>query len=238
MTDLASDADGRLRPQAARGSPEHARLELKYPCPVCLGATLQKSVISASSPFTLDHCRRCGGVWFEQGEVQRLRKCTPQQLWQEIAQMDGVHQMQCHSCTTLLQRGVERCPACNWAVTLDCPSCGVAMHAAEYDGVKLDVCRDCKGVWFDRHELVDIWKMEFTSALQRRQNEVSFGSVVLLDALTYDPFLVFYGAHAAGHVLSAGAQAASSLPAVAEAAGEAASSVFETIVDILSGIFG
>ena len=81
--------------------------------------------------------------------------------------------------------------------------------------------------------------MQFNAALQRRPGAaVADGSVVLLDALAYDPFLVFYGAHAAGHVLSAGAHAAGSLPAIADAAGEAASSVFETIVDIIGGIFG
>ena len=81
--------------------------------------------------------------------------------------------------------------------------------------------------------------MEFNAALQRRQGgDDSVGGAVLLTALTYDPFVMYYGAHAAGHVLSAGAHAAGALPELAGAAGEAAAGVFETIVDIIGGIFG
>ena len=213
-------------------------LQLKWSCPVCLGATLQKSTIKDNAPLTRDYCKRCGGIWFDQGEVQHLRRFNAEQLWQVVAPMDGVHRMQCHSCTSLLERGADKCAQCGWVVELDCPSCGVPMQAGEHQGVQLDVCRKCKGVWFDRHELAEVWRMEFNAALLRRQGGGAFGGVVLLDALAYDPFLMFYGAHAAGHVLSAGAQAAGSvLPDVASAAGEAASSVFETIVDIIGSIF-
>jgi Zn-finger nucleic acid-binding protein len=48
-------------------------LQLKWSCPVCLGATLQKSTIRDNAPLTLDYCKRCGGIWFDHGEVQRLR---------------------------------------------------------------------------------------------------------------------------------------------------------------------
>ena len=214
-------------------------LELRYACPVCLGATLNKSAIETTPPFTLDHCPRCGGVWFDHGEVQRLRKCAPERLWQRVAQIEGVHRMQCHSCTSPLERGDSRCEACGWEVELDCPSCGAAMESGQHDGVHLDVCRKCKGVWFDRHELAEIWRIQFNAALQRRHSgEVAHGSAVLVEVLAYDPFLAFYGAHAAGHVLSAGAQAAGSLPDVAAAAGDAAASLFETIAEIIGGIFG
>ena len=222
-------------------------LQLKWSCPVCLGATLQKSTIRDSAPLTLDYCKRCGGIWFDHGEVQRLRRFKAEQLWQVVAQMEGVHRMHCHSCTALLERGADKCMDCGWVVELDCPSCGTPMQSAEYEGVRLDVCRKCRGVWFDRHELAEIWRMEFNAALQRRQHgNVAYGGAALVDALTYDPFLMYYAAHAAGHVLSAGAQGmGSALPDVAGAAsdiagaaGEAAASLFETIVDIIGGIFG
>jgi Zn-finger nucleic acid-binding protein len=177
-------------------------------------------------------------VWFDHGEVQRLRKYEPEELWQQIAQMEGIHSMQCHGCTTPMKRGVQRCESCGWEVQLDCPSCGAAMQSAEHDGVQLDVCRSCKGVWFDRHELAEIWRMEFSQAMQRRRGgDAAYASAVLVDVLAYDPFLMFYGAHAAGHVLAAGAQAATHLPEIASAAGEAASSVFETIVELIASIF-
>ena len=74
------------------------------------------------------------------------------------------------------------------------------------------------------------------------------GSLVLLDALTYDPFLAFYGVQAAGHLVGGAAQAIAHVPGalanvpgavggLAEAAGEVASSVFETIAEIIGGLF-
>lgn len=212
-------------------------VETRYPCPVCLGVTLEKSGIEGGSSFVLDHCTRCGGAWFDHGEVQKLRACTPDDLWKQVARRTGMHAMQCHSCDHLLERSADTCPQCGWAVRLDCPSCGRPMEKAEHAGITLDACQHCRGVWFDHHELVAIWKQEFSAALARRHLPVrgDAAAYVVLDAITMDPFFALYGAHAAGHVLAAGAQAA---PGVLEAAGEAAGGLFETIADLIAGIFG
>ena len=61
------------------------------------------------------------------------------------------------------------------------------------------------------------------------------GSEVLLETLFWAPDLVFVGAHVAGHAAAAAIEAA---PAVLETAGDAAASVFEAIVEIVSGLFG
>lgn len=37
--------------------------------------------------------------------------------------------------------------------TLKCPVCRVPGFVVEYQGVELDLCPDCGGVWFDRGEL-------------------------------------------------------------------------------------
>ncbi|MGQ0814936.1 MAG: zf-TFIIB domain-containing protein [Gemmatimonadota bacterium] len=212
------------------------KLETRHPCPVCLGATLEKSWIEGSGRFSLDHCTRCGGAWFDHGEVHRLRMCDPTDLWRHMAQRTNVHAMQCHSCDHLLAREEEMCPACGWHVQLDCPVCGEPMMASKHAGVILDACRRCKGVWFDHHELASLWKAEFMAALQRwRVPAAGEGGGAVLEALAWDPFLVYYAGSAAGHVLSAGASGA---PGVIEAAGEAATSVFETIVEIIAGFFG
>ena len=78
--------------------------------------------------------------------------------------------------------------------------------------------------------------------------DAGVGSLVLLDALTYDPFLTYYGLHAAGYAIGGAAEVLSRAPdaianapeaiaGLADAAGDVASSVFETIVDIISGLF-
>ena len=120
--------------------------------------------------------------------------------------------------------------------------------------MSLDFCRRCKGVWFDHAELAGIWRLEMDAAVARRRGGHALEpGDMLRDALYLDPFLLYSGAHAAGHVAgatidglahvvggSAGAVdgVAGAVGEVAGAAGEAAAGVFEVIVEIISGIFG
>ena len=64
-------------------------LEARYPCPVCLGVQMVKTPVrptrrGQSGGVLLDHCERCGGVWFEAGEVQQMRQLRPELLWRAI----------------------------------------------------------------------------------------------------------------------------------------------------------
>ena len=234
------------------------KMEARYGCPVCLGATLEKVRLGMPDARTadvpdlvIDHCPRCGGVWFDHGEVQQLRRVDPAELWSKIAQRSEGHQMQCHNCHTLLSRNEAKCPACDWRVQLNCPVCDRKMEIAAVEALRLDVCKRDKGVWFDHAELADIWKLEVNTMVQQRRGalgDAGVGSLVLLDALTYDPFLTYYGLQAAGYAIGGAAEVISRAPEVlshapeaiaglADAAGDVASSVFETIVDIISGLF-
>ena len=231
-------------------------MEARHPCPVCLGVLMEKVTIAtgeaaeatAPSNLVLDHCGRCGGVWFEMGEVQHLRRCDPASLWETIAQRDGIHSMQCHSCTAHVPRNVDTCPACGWKVELDCPICQKKMEVSDQAGLRLDYCRGCKGVWFDHDELAAIWNLEVAALAERRRGNAAEGSLSVVDALMYDPFTMYYGIHAAGYMVGGAINAASHLPEaigaapemIGEAAGAAAdvaSSLFETIVEIISSLF-
>lgn len=234
------------------------RFETRYPCPVCLGVRMEKvrlrtnppraaaRAADASGDLVLDHCPRCGGVWFEAGEVQQLRRIDATALWREIVQRDGVHAMQCHECRTLFPRTAESCPSCGWKVRLHCPMCGREMRVAEQVGMRLDYCPHDRGVWFDHDELTGIWKMEVDALVRRRGSREleAAGDVLLLDVLLFDPFVMYYGVSAAAHAAGAGAEAIAAsgsvevIGEVAGAAGEVASSLFETIVEIIGGIFG
>lgn len=155
--------------------------------------------------------------------------------------------MPCHSCRTPLPRTQSVCEVCGWEVELDCPTCDGPLRVAEQDGMQLDFCPRCRGVWFDHDELTGIWRMQVDAVVGRRGSRVAGadGSPVLLDVLMYDPFAFYYGAHLAAHVGGAAveglASAAGSVEVVGEvagAAGEAAAGLFETIVEIIGGIFG
>lgn len=221
-------------------------IETRYPCPVCLGVAMEKVVVGEGGALQIDHCTRCGGAWFELGEVQRLRRVRPEDLWARIAPRGEVHRAHCHACHTPVQRSEPACPACGHTNLLDCPVCQHPMRAVPHDGLRLDACTRCKGVWFDHHELAAIWKLELDAALDRRRHKGALarsgdGAFALVDVLAWHPGLVFYGVDAAGHAVIAGASALGNAPeaagAVVEMAGEAAAGVFETIVEIISGFF-
>ena len=227
------------------------RLETRYPCPICLAVKMEKVRIpvaaaagTARADLVLDHCTRCGGVWFDAGEVQLLRGVDAEQLWRRIVKRDAVHAMTCHACRALLPRTEEACSACGWKVVLDCPICGKPMRTSEQNGMRLDWCTRDKGVWFDHDELTGIWKLEAGALAERRRSgEIDVGDVVLLDVLL-DPFVMYYGVSAAAHAGAAVVQslgsagAAEAVGGAAGAVGEVASSIFETIAEIIGGIFG
>lgn len=223
------------------------RLEVRYPCPVCLGATLEKARLSrGGGELVLDACPRCGGIWFELGEVQRLRAHPPAQLWTRIQRRTEMHRSPCHGCHVIMDRNAATCPACGSPNEVDCPSCHRPLRAETHEGLRLDVCRQCKGVWFDHVELASIWTLGLaarprTPVLPGSVTAAEVGGYVLLDALTYSPELVFFGARAAGMAVQGGAQFLASAPeaagALAEGAGDAAAGVFEAVLEIIGGIF-
>lgn len=232
-------------------------LSPRLPCPVCLGTVLEKIALGAGGRLVVDRCHRCGGLWLEHGEVQQLRARKPDELWQKLERRDFPFHVRCHDCHASMGRSDERCPSCGWTNVLDCPACEQPMQITAHVGLRLDVCRACKGAWFDHHELEAIWGAGFDEALQRRNlsrhdtlAKTGYGAGdVLFDTLFFAPDLVYYAGHAAGHAVSASAEALAHAPeaigaapeaagAVVEAVGEAAGSVFETIAEIIGGLFG
>jgi Zn-finger nucleic acid-binding protein len=219
----------------------------RLPCPVCLGVQMEKARIEAGAHgvLVLDHCSRCGGIWFERGEVAKLAAHQPDALWSRISRREEAFRAPCHDCHTPMDRSEERCPACGWDNRLLCPECQRKMERRSRDGLTLDVCTHCRGVWFDHAELTALWSANLAAAMERKaangMTMAAAGGDVLIDALIWTPELVVYGAYAAGHVASAAAQglvhAPGAVVGAAEVVGEAASGLFETIVEIISSIF-
>ena len=222
-----------------------ADVETRWPCPVCLGATMEKVVVSGSDALTLDHCPRCGGVWLEAGEVPRLRSRPQKALWSQIDRREPPRP-RCHSCHAHLESDADVCRACGYRVRLLCPPCQHPMERVGHGGLTLDVCRRCKGVWFDHHEIEALWKLELNDAIALRRGTgvaggAEDGSDVLLMALFYAPDLMFYGTYAATEVIAAGAQGVAHAPeavtAAVEVAGAAAEGAFEAVMGAVAAIF-
>lgn len=193
--------------------------------------------------LVLDYCARCGGIWFELGEVQQLRHHGHHALWSRIDRRADAFRMSCHECHSIIDRNCERCPTCGWSNVLQCPSCDRPLTREVHEGMCLDVCRECRGVWFDHAELSEIWKASLAPRPRRTpgSSHASASAWVATDVLLYSPDLLFLSAHGAGMVVegvgTALANAPQAIGGVADAAGDAAAGVFEFIAEIIGGIF-
>ena len=47
---------------------------------------------------------------------------------------------------------------------MHCPKCGMELKEIDYNGVKVDKCFNCDGIWLDAGEIDSISKMEKPSA--------------------------------------------------------------------------
>lgn len=157
-----------------------AELETKLICPVCLNTEMNKTPVQATQPFVLDHCDNCGGTWFDAGEVMKLmRGARSGDVLSLMANVEGVFQQQCHKCGAAMDRNDAKCPACSNENNLDCPRCEKRMERKQVGRLVLDLCHSCKGVWFDRHELRQIWNLAFKAVAKEAAK---------------DPMVAWYGA--------------------------------------------
>lgn len=216
----------------------------RLPCPVCLGVSMQKGMVGTVPQVEVDICRRCGGIWLEQGEVPRLRLHRHADLRTHFDADSPPQVSQCHSCHAPLNRDTAQCPACGHANPLDCPHCDRLMQVIRRGPLRLDICEHCKGTWFDHHELEAIWGPQFDLALQRKNLErgdlgVAAGVVpdLVLHSLFYSPDLMLLGGAAAGELAESTASVMAQLPDAVAASPEAASAVIEVITDAASGVF-
>src|ERR1043165_4728008 len=93
--------------RASPMTPEHSAkgtpLETRFPCPVCLGSQMEKIALGRPGKIlVLDHCGRCGGIWFEKGETQRLTWHSPAELWKLVPPRSHILRPPCHGCGTPL----------------------------------------------------------------------------------------------------------------------------------------
>ncbi len=230
--------------------------EVRLPCPVCLGTKMTKLPMAQRHELMLDQCERCGGMWFDHGEVEELRRLKPRARWRRAVLSTDAFSMTCHSCSAMMDRNAAACPVCDWSNDLDCPTCTQLMERRKFQGLHLDFCAACRGVWFDRIELEEIWELQVDSVLKRdkarpssklRQVSSTAGDVGYLAAeVAFNaPELVVAGIQVAGHGAEAGTslitETVSTAPevigAAVEATGELAAGVFETIFDIVGAVF-
>ena len=222
------------------------KFETRLPCPICIGVQMEKVALARPGKrLVLDHCSRCGGVWFEKGEPQHLTLHAPAELWKYIPPRSHIIRPPCHGCGSPMDRDCLECAVCKRANEIACPACDIKTERVRAEGLTLDVCGRCKGVWFEHAELRSVWTLKLNEMARRKPPAMLAGAAeggsLITDALMYSPDLVVYGAHAIGETVSAVGRLASSggveaASGVLGALGDAASSVFEAIAEILGGL--
>jgi Zn-finger nucleic acid-binding protein len=50
------------------------------------------------------------------------------------------------------------------APNMTCPDCGRSLSREQHHGVRIDICRDCHGMWFDHGELETYWRASRTAS--------------------------------------------------------------------------
>ena len=96
-------------------------------CPRDGSKAVLESVQGPKGYFKLDVCQKCGGAWFDKGEITRISG----------------------------EREIERMIVeyADGSSGLACPRCGRDMVSRPVGEIKLDVCAKCRGVWIDSGEL-------------------------------------------------------------------------------------
>lgn len=123
-------------------------------CPRCTSAT---DVVPLAD-LELDHCAACGGIWFDAGEIKRLRVMVD-----DVAVRDALAALFVSAATPPVMSSEER---------LVCPVCAIRMtrrHHEDAPGVVIDRCQ-VHGTWLDRGEVTRLLELaKQTSAARLRE---------------------------------------------------------------------
>ncbi len=103
-------------------------------CPACRNKAL-KAITDSETALEVDVCNDCLGVWFDSGELTTFYK-SPDLLKRLTPRTGEVHHT--YEISTRARA---------------CPRCRKGMEQPLVGGITLDVCRACRGIWFDNGEL-------------------------------------------------------------------------------------
>jgi len=106
------------------------------------GAKLQTKAYE--SDIEVDQCAECGGMWLDEGELEKIQKSTEHDYGDELREMPPF-------ATRAYEMARQQA-----AADLCCPKCGQEMTKKEYayaSQIIVDTCLSCRGVWLDRGEI-------------------------------------------------------------------------------------
>ena len=142
-----------------------------FNCPVCEHTRMDKIKLSSNGDdFEIDYCIKCYGIWFDKGEVEKMYHLNANVLAEKVTLKSRIFKMKCHSCFNFMDRNSNNCQNCNWENIIDCPICKKPLDVSLNEGIKLDYCNNCMGVWFDNIELSTIWDKHQSQKIKQKRD--------------------------------------------------------------------
>ena len=120
---------------------------MKRDCPKCFSALRHEIIRKGIWKVEIDRCGSCSGLFLDKGELMTLTGNRP------------LHHL------TTKHLGIDS------DSELLCPSCGSLMDDEHAEGVEIDVCLQCNGVWLDKNELDSLREIERKKILQKTQKK-------------------------------------------------------------------
>ncbi len=162
-------------------------------CPTCR-VGLVEFEFRHSPGIKLDGCPQCKGIWVDEGELRAIYRritgetpATTQPDARQKAQqaMGFLTNVECPGCKQPNPTASKVCWACGAMLEgkrgFVCPRCDKPLSGGVYDGLRLDTCKACGGVWLDAHEFPVLMQR---SPTQLKQLEQTLGQAkVNMDAV-------------------------------------------------------
>ncbi|MFC1745161.1 zf-TFIIB domain-containing protein [Candidatus Riflebacteria bacterium] len=113
--------------------------ETKFTCPRCSVNKLLEMQFIPEDPLLIDCCPDCKGIWLDGGELYSIDKISRRQDLKKINLLKVLYTLK----TKVKKPRKYRCPNCKTN----------NMYTFETsEAVKIELCQDCKGIWFDAGE--------------------------------------------------------------------------------------
>ncbi|MCI0412423.1 zf-TFIIB domain-containing protein [bacterium] len=209
-------------------------------CPVCKSDLRNLSV---GKGVAIDFCPRCRGSWFDADELHRVyqdRNAASALLLPPLPNLKR-DPVLCKQCETYHSRSEKYCPECKSPLPFLCPGCQKPLQSSHREGISLDCCHDCKGVWLDGGELTALFKY-YSANIQNRATTSDAGvaaASVALDMFIWAPELYIAAtAQVLTHLpelASKGLEIAGDMPEIAGKAAEGVIHVAGSASDLATG---
>lgn len=103
----------------------------------------------------IKHCYTCGAYWFDGGALAAVLSGSGLAL-EAVQGRRGKAADTCRWCGEQYAPGTTMCAECARPLGYPCPNGHGTMEIIEEQGVELDHCATCEGIWFDGREFLEL----------------------------------------------------------------------------------